>query len=84
MLSNRDKSQHDKDRGLDGRETEELRDHAMNQLDDGKVRRRRIGQRRSEKLPTACGCDMGPNERANPWFRASNLDCAGIRKQTGM
>jgi len=39
VLSNRDKSQHDKDRGLDGKETEseELRDHAMNRLDDGKV-----------------------------------------------
>ena len=39
VLSNRDKAQHDKDRGLDGKqtETEELRDHAMNRLDDGKV-----------------------------------------------
>ena len=39
ILSNRDKSQHDKDRGLDekGTENEELRDHAMNRLDDGKV-----------------------------------------------
>jgi len=39
VLSNRDKSQHDKDRGLDGKdtETEELRDHAMNRLDDGKL-----------------------------------------------
>jgi hypothetical protein len=39
VLSNRDKSRHVKDRGLDGKETEteELRDHAMNRLDDGKV-----------------------------------------------
>ncbi len=39
VLSNRDKSQHDKDRGLDekGTESEELRDHDMNRLDDGKV-----------------------------------------------
>ena len=39
VLSNRDKSQHDKDRGLDekGAENEELRDHAANRLDDGKV-----------------------------------------------
>lgn len=39
VLSNRDKSQHDKARGLDGKEieSEELRDHAMNHLDDGKV-----------------------------------------------
>lgn len=39
VLSNRDKSQHDKERGLDekGVETDELRDHAMNRLDDGKV-----------------------------------------------
>ena len=39
VLSNRDKSQHDKERGLDGKETEteELRDHAMNRLDDGKA-----------------------------------------------
>jgi hypothetical protein len=38
VLSNRDKSQNDKDRGLDGKETEteELRDHAMNGLDDPK------------------------------------------------
>jgi len=38
-LSNRDKSQHDKERGLGGKETEsgELRDHAMNRLDDGKL-----------------------------------------------
>jgi hypothetical protein len=38
VLSNRDKSRHDKDRGLDGKETEteELRDHAMNGLDDRK------------------------------------------------
>jgi len=39
VLSNRDKSQHDKERGLDSKEieTEEVRDHAMNRLDDGKV-----------------------------------------------
>jgi len=39
VLSNRDKSQHDKARGLDekGTESEELRDHAGNRLDDGKV-----------------------------------------------
>jgi hypothetical protein len=39
VLSNRDKSQHDKDRGLDekGTESDELRDHEMNRLDDGKV-----------------------------------------------
>ena len=39
VLSNRDKSRHDKERGLDGKdtETEELRDHAMNRFDDGMV-----------------------------------------------
>ena len=39
VLSNRDKSQHDKDRRLDekGTESEELRNHSMNRLDDGKV-----------------------------------------------
>ncbi|HZZ61033.1 MAG TPA: hypothetical protein VFE63_07650 [Roseiarcus sp.] len=39
VLSNRNKSQHDKDRGLDekGTENEGLRDHDMNRLDDGKV-----------------------------------------------
>ena len=39
ILSNRDKSQHPSDRGLDGKgtQTDELRDHAMNHMDDGKV-----------------------------------------------
>jgi len=39
VLSNRDKSQHEKERGLDGKDvkSEELRDHGMNRIDDGKV-----------------------------------------------
>lgn len=39
VLSNRNKSRHDKERGLDekGTENEGLRDHDMNRLDDGKV-----------------------------------------------
>jgi len=39
VLSNRDKSQHDKERGLDGKDakSEELRDHRMNRIHDGRV-----------------------------------------------
>ena len=39
ILSNRDKSTHPEGRGLDskGAQTDELHDHAMNRIDDGKV-----------------------------------------------
>jgi hypothetical protein len=39
VLSNRDKSQHPEGRGLDGKGTltDELHDHAMNRINDGKV-----------------------------------------------
>jgi hypothetical protein len=39
VLSNRDKSRHSAERGVDGKEilTEQLQDHAANRIDDSKV-----------------------------------------------
>ncbi len=39
VLSNRDKSRHSQERGLDGKEiqNEQLQDHAANRIDDGQI-----------------------------------------------